>query len=122
MRTTRQKKLIFEIVNNSCDHLTAYQVYEISRKEITNISLGTVYRNLSSLVEESKIKKIEISGTVRFDRNDNHAHFICNKCGNVIDIFDSVLRNNKYINGNLVMNYEIKLKGICKKCIEGNGN
>lgn len=120
MRNTKQKNLIFEIVNNSYDHLNAYQIYEIARKEISNISLGTVYRNLSNLVEENKIREIEVDGTLRFDRNDIHVHFICNKCSGIIDVFDGVLDNNEYIDGNLVMDYDIKIKGICKKCMEGN--
>ena len=122
MRNTKQRNLIFEIINNSYDHLTAYQVYEIARKEISNISLGTVYRNLSYLVSDNKIREIEVSGTLRFDRNDKHAHFICNECGDIIDVFDSILDDGKYVDGNLVMDYEIKLKGICRKCTEGNGN
>lgn len=122
MRNTKQRNLIFEIINNSYDHLTAYQVYEIARKEISNISLGTVYRNLSYLVSDNKIREIEVSGTLRFDRNDKHAHFICNECGDIIDVFDSILNDGNYVDGNLVMDYEIKLKGICRKCVEGNGN
>ena len=122
MRNTKQKNLIFEIINNSYDHLSAYQVYEIAKKEISNISLGTVYRNLSNLVHDNKIREIEIFGTLRFDRNDKHSHFICNQCNDIIDVFDGILNDDKYIDGNLVMDYEIKLKGICKKCMEGNDN
>ena len=122
MRNTRQKNLIFEIVNNSYDHFNAYQIYELARKEISNISLGTVYRNLSSLVEDNKIRKIKVSGVDRFDRDDRHAHFICSECGNIIDVFDNILSSDKYIDGNLVIDYDVKLKGICKKCMEGNGN
>ena len=122
MRNTRQRNVIFEIVNNSYNHLTAYQIYDIARGEIPNISLGTVYRNLSNLIDDGKIKKLEVEGIDRFDRNVNHAHFICIKCDNIIDIFDSLLSDNKYIDGNLVMDYDIKIKGICKKCMGGNEN
>ena len=122
MRNTRQRNLIFEIINNSYDHLNAYQVYELAKEGIPNISLGTVYRNLSYLVHDNKIREIEVDGTLRFDRNDKHAHFICNNCETIIDVYDSILADDKYIDGNLVMDYEIKLKGICKKCGEGNDN
>lgn len=122
MRNTKQRNLIYEIINNSYDHLNAYQVYEIAKEDIPNISLGTVYRNLSYLVCDNKIREIEVDGTLRFDRNDRHAHFICNKCDSIIDVYDSILGDDKFINGNLVSDYEIKLKGICKKCMEGNDN
>ena len=120
MRNTKQKNIIFDIVDNSYDHLNAYQIYYIARNKISNISLGTVYRNLSNLVNEGKIRKIEVDGVDRFDRNNKHSHFVCNKCGDITDINDSVLLDNKYIDGNLVMDYDIKIKGICKKCIGGN--
>lgn len=122
MRNTKQRDVIFEIVNNSYDHLTAYQVYEQARSVIPNISLGTVYRNLSNLTEEGKIRKIDVYGIDRYDKDDLHAHFVCIKCQSIIDVFDTLLTKDKYIDGNLVMDYDIKIKGICKKCVEGNDN
>ena len=119
MRNTKQKNIIFEIVNNSYEHLTAYQIYESAREVMSNISLGTVYRNLSNLTENGKIRRLEVNGIDRFDRNTQHAHFICDKCDDIIDIFDSIIFDNEYIDGNLVMDYDIKIKGICKKCMEG---
>ena len=119
MRNTRQRNVILEIVDSSYEHLAAYQIYEIARKEIPNISLGTVYRNLSNLTDNGKIRKLEVYGIDRYDRNVSHAHFICCKCESIIDVFDSLLSNDEYIDGNLVMDYDIKIKGICKKCIEG---
>lgn len=120
MRNTKQRNLIFEIIDNSYNHLNAYQVYEIAKKYIPNISLGTVYRNLSCLVHDNRIREIEVDGTLRFDRNDRHAHFICDECNSIIDVYNSILGDDKYIDGNLVSDYEIKLRGICKKCIERN--
>ena len=119
MRNTKQKNVILEIVNNSYDHLTAYQIYEIARKLIPNISLGTVYRNLSGLTDDGKIRKLEVYGTLRFDRNTKHAHFICTECDGIFDVFDGILVDNEYVDGNLVMYYDIKIRGICKKCLEG---
>ena len=103
MRNTRQRNIILEIVNNSYEHLTVYQIYELARCEIPNISLGTVYRNLSNLTDDGKIRKLEVYGMDRYDRNILHAHFICSRCENIIDIYDSILYDKKYIDGNLVM-------------------
>ena len=118
MRNTKQRNLILKIVNDSYDHLTAYQIYEIARDEISNISLGTVYRNLSCLINDDKIRKIDIDGNLRFDKNEKHIHFICSECNSIVDIFDDVFDDDRYVDGNLVMDYDIKLKGICKGCIE----
>ena len=49
MRSSKKRDLVCEIVNLSCSHPTAEEIYEMSRQQIPNISLGTVYRNLNTL-------------------------------------------------------------------------
>lgn len=122
MRNTKQNSLIFHIVDNSYSHLDTYSIYELCKMEIPNISLGTVYRNLTSLVSNHKIMRIKIDGIYRYDRNIRHNHFICSKCGCIIDVFDDSFKDIKTIDGNIVYDYEIKFKGICKKCKEGEDN
>ena len=48
MRQTKQNTLILDIINNSYNHPTAYDIYLICKNEMPNISLGTVYRNLNN--------------------------------------------------------------------------
>ena len=88
MRNTTQRNLILDIINNSCEHFTAEEVYEIARKSILNISLGTVYRNLNILVELQKIRKIKtFDGKDHYDKlHIKHNHFICLKCNKIFDI------------------------------------
>lgn len=118
MRNTKQKEVILNIVNHNYNHLTALEIYEEARKIIPDISLGTVYRNLNLLVELKKIRLIKMKdNTNRFDRiDDRHSHFICLKCGKIIDIYENYLDNQKIIDENIVMDYEINFKGICKSC------
>ncbi len=88
MRTTKQQKLILKIINESFSHPTAYDIYIECRKNIPNISLGTVYRNLNILVSEFKIKRLKMPDNVdRFDKMLKHSHFVCIKCYKVIDVF-----------------------------------
>lgn len=118
LRKTRQSDLILDIINNSHTHLTAFGVYELARRSINNISLGTVYRNLNTLVENNEIRRIK--GLDSEDHYDNikvsHNHFICGECKNIYDVYDD---EKISINNNLgkVMNYEIYYKGICKNCL-----
>ena len=74
------------------DHPTAEVVYEYVSKDFPNISLGTVYRNLSFLVDNGMAVKVPCDdGSVHFDGNvEPHYHFQCVECGSVIDLdFDS---------------------------------
>ena len=70
------------------DHPTADTVYTNIREIYPNISLGTVYRNLTLLADMGEILRINVGdGTVHFDPDTSvHYHFICKGCGCVQDI------------------------------------
>ena len=88
LKYSRQRESIKNFLATRYDHPTAETVYLSIREEFPNISLGTVYRNLSLLSELGEIKKLSTGvGPDRFDGNTNpHYHFICNKCGSVLDL------------------------------------
>mgnify|MGYP000939806370 CR=1 FL=1 len=57
---SKQRDLIERIIKESMLHLTAEEIYKEARKEMPNISLGTVYRNLGNLVDEGKVRKLQL--------------------------------------------------------------
>lgn len=115
---TKQKNLILDFINNSRIHPNANDIYESCKDILPNISLGTIYRNLNILVENGLIKRIKMPNHVdRYDRMEcNHAHFICMKCGKIIDLDYKFEDKKENIDGNKVLDYEISFKGICKNC------
>ncbi len=87
VKFSRQREAIRKNLIRRCDHPTADMVYQDIRKEYPNISLGTVYRNLSLLAELGEIQKIStVSGPDRFDgMTAPHDHFTCSQCGCMLD-------------------------------------
>lgn len=119
MRNTKQKTLILEIINHSISHPTAYMVHQECVKELPNISLGTVYRNLNILVELGKIQRLEVPGHFdRYDKIQAHDHFVCLKCGSIIDLERTKISYEEILQGNLVMNCKIRYEGICCDCLK----
>ncbi len=88
LKRSKQRDAILNFLAARCDHPTAETVYLNIREELPNISLGTVYRNLNLLSELGEIQKISTGTSAdRFDANTNpHYHFICKKCGCVMDL------------------------------------
>ena len=118
MRNTKQRGLVLEVINHSYHHPTAYQVYQKCIERLPNISLGTVYRNLNTLVELGEIQKLDIPGEVtRYDKNENHSHFVCVKCGHIIDLDSSEETYPQRIDKNLVLKCRICYEGICYDCL-----
>ena len=92
VKRSRQREAIKEFLVSRKDHPTAEVVYEYVSKDFPNISLGTVYRNLSFLVDNGMAVKVPCdAGSVHFDGNvEPHYHFQCVECGSVLDLdFDS---------------------------------
>ena len=55
-RNTIQKELVLNAVTKMHRHVTADEVYDDIKKDYPSIGKGTVYRNLSILADENKIR------------------------------------------------------------------
>ena len=88
IKRSRQREAIMNNIMLRTDHPTAEDVYNSVRKEYPNISLGTVYRNLSLLVDMGHAIKVPCDdGSVHFDgRVMPHYHFQCTSCRRIYDI------------------------------------
>ena len=88
LKHSRQRDSIMEFLSQRKDHPTADTVYMNVRKTFPNISLGTVYRNLTLLADIGEISRIRVGdGVDHFDADTSpHYHFICKECGSVIDL------------------------------------
>ncbi len=121
-RRSKQRDTILRVVMDSKDHPRADWVYDQVRREIPNISMGTVYRNLKSLAKSGEIRQLDLAdGTSRFDGNTgNHYHFRCEKCGHIFDldepvdqsIGERVAKNT----GFKVYRQRMELIGLCNAC------
>ena len=120
MRNSKQREIILDIVKGTKDHFTADMIYVEARKQLPNISLGTVYRNLGQLVANRTIKTININGVVRYDAFLNsHQHFFCRACNGVYDIEISTEEFMSKVDAKTnhkVDKCQVQLFGICEKC------
>lgn len=87
-RLTPQRKVILEELRGTRSHPTADEVYDLVRKRLPHVSLGTIYRNLDFLHSQGLVRKLDKSGPqMRFDAfTDPHLHITCVECGKVADL------------------------------------
>lgn len=68
MRYSKQRELVLQKVEQLCDHPTAEEIFGLAVRECPGLSLGTVYRNLNSLVDAGRVRRVSIPGKAdRFD-------------------------------------------------------
>ncbi len=127
LKYSRQREAIKAFLMTRKDHPTADVVYANVRQEFPNISLGTVYRNLSLLVDLGEIIKVPCrDGSEHFDATTQpHLHFSCLICGAVLDLEvedESLLdKVNKEVSKNFdgrIEGNEIFFYGKCPNCVD----
>lgn len=122
MRLTTQRQIILEELLKVTSHPTANEVYDMVRKRLPRIGLGTVYRNLELMAETGMILKLEVGGTQkRFDATVTpHYHVRCMECGKVDDIKMPVQEDINEIAAQAchyqIFGHHIEFTGLCSDC------
>jgi Fur family transcriptional regulator, ferric uptake regulator len=121
-RNSQQRQVILEELQRLKSHPTAADLYEIVRRRLPRISLGTVYRNLELLAEQGTIRRLDAGAVqARFDgKLALHHHIRCQSCGSVDDIELPPLDLSGFIPQNTggyeVYGHRLEFFGICPQC------
>ncbi len=124
-RLTRQRAFILEELCKVKTHPTAEELYEMVRKRLPNISLGTIYRNLDFLASIGQVQKMELAGSIRrFDGDTSpHGHVKCMVCGKVADVMGGAqempVRQDCHVFAEnfSILTMRIEYEGICTACL-----
>ena len=128
LRLTKQRKVILTELQKVVSHPSADEVYEMVKKDLPRISLGTVYRNLETLTELGEIQKLECGGSVRrFDGNpDNHYHIRCLRCEKIVDAPIELRENlENRLAGKTdfcIISHRVEFLGLCPECCDAKDN
>ena len=125
---SKQRDMIMEFLMTRKDHPTADVVYSNVRLKNPNISLGTVYRNLTLLADTGEILRLQVGdGVDHFDADTSpHYHFICSDCGSVIDLeMDDIDSIREIAAANFkgqIAGHVTYFYGTCENCMETKNN
>ncbi|NCB93542.1 MAG: transcriptional repressor [Clostridia bacterium] len=124
LKYSRQRESIKDFLMTRTDHPTADVVYHQLRKIYPNISLGTVYRNLSLLADIGEIQKIYTGdGVDHFDGQVvPHYHVVCTKCHRVMDLDMDYMteveeKASHHFNGKIT-SHITNFYGVCNDCLD----
>ena len=121
-RNTPQRRVILEELQKVTLHPTAATLYEIVRRRLPKVSLGTVYRNLDVLRRMGLINTLHFGGQpMRFDgTTGKHHHVRCRVCGRLDDLPElplaDVVRTACELSGYDVGECRVDLVGTCPTC------
>ncbi len=116
----RKRDAILTCLRQTKSHPSADWIYSQLKPQIPDLSLGTVYRNLTLFKEQGLIRSLgTVEGVERFDGcTDPHVHFVCCSCGNVQDLADVPMPRLPLPGIGRVDSCQLTYTGICRECLD----
>lgn len=122
-RSTGQRRLILEIIQQAEGHLDAGEIYQEARQKRPSISLSTVYRSLQLFKELGLIEEHQFDGMRRCYETTpqpKHYHLVCLGCGRIFEFkCPSAKKLKSRISreeGFRVTDADVRLAGYCPEC------
>jgi Fur family ferric uptake transcriptional regulator len=126
LRMTGQRRAIFRAFYQANRHLTAEEIYNLTRSVYRNVGMATVWRNMKLIKEAGLAEEHRFGdGLVRYERRspESHGHMVCTECGRPVE-FDttkimSFLDEVADVNYFQVNDYRVEIYGRCFLCRAG---
>ena len=122
LKATPQRLEILSAIE-SLGHANIDEIYEVAKKRHSTMSLATVYKNVTALLEKNLLKEVALNNfKSKYEiSKENHAHLVCKECGGVedIDLNESIYNESKSLAKNRDFDFnevELNIYGICSKC------
>lgn len=122
---SRKREAILGAVRSTTCHPTAEWVYQTLKPDYPDLSLGTVYRNLTQFKNDGVIVSLgTVAGQERYDGNVSpHTHFVCSVCHAVLDVPGTFLNPTQVEEtaekmGLRIDSSDVMLRGVCSKCLK----
>ena len=126
-RFTPHRQHVYDVLLKHRDHPTAEEVFIRTKSEMPDISMATVYNCLDALLKCGLVRLVNVDrGATRFCPNmTDHGHFMCEKCGAVIDV--DLAAPPSSANAGLLIptgfkprRYDVSVHGECSTCADKN--
>lgn len=123
VRLTPHRREVFQVLAESNDHPTAYDIFHRVKDRSPSISLATVYNCLEHLTSSGLIKQVHVERSQsRYCANlHEHVHFHCDTCGKVRDAHPQEAAFDpaqfwQLPAGARVSRADVSIHGVCPEC------
>lgn len=124
IRPSAQRISIMEYLLSHHTHPTVDNIYNDLIDKMPTLSKTTIYNTLKLLEEHSAITELTIDKkTAHYDGiTTPHSHFMCKKCGRIIDIPLQKVDESQSKHDFLIEEAEVYYRGYCKACLKEMDN
>lgn len=122
-RFSKKREAIYTCLCSTDSHPTADWIYHQLLPSYPDLSLATVYRNLSQMKDAGLIQSVGVvAGQERFDATvQSHTHFVCTQCNAVLDLHEIALEpalvaQAEAASGCKIIGTSLRFAGLCPHC------
>lgn len=97
-RLTPQRMMVLSAIEHSDNHISAEEIHAQVVARYPHVNISTVYRTLELLKRLALVTETDLGGgRVRYHPagKGHHHHLVCQECGAIIDLDESVLSSLK---------------------------
>ena len=128
-RFSRKRQAVLDCLCGTTSHPTADWIYSQLKPLYHDLSLATVYRNLSQLKDAGLVRSVGIiDGQEHYDATvSQHPHVLCRSCGAIVDINGmdippELTAAAESASGFKISDAALLFSGICEKCADKQEN
>lgn len=120
LKATPQRLTIVEALYIQ-GHLNIDEIYKTLQSKFPSISLATIYKNINAMIEISFLSQVKIpqQKSVYELTKAEHAHVVCSKCNDILDIeldTSSLISEASKLSNYSLETSSIVFNGICPNC------
>jgi Fur family peroxide stress response transcriptional regulator len=123
-RYSKKRAAILDLLRNTDVHPSAEWIYQRLKPVYPDLSLGTVYRNITQLKNAHQLASVGVvNGHERYDAvTDMHPHFICTQCSCIFDLENVPMEEDlhEFIAQQYhvhIDHFDLVFHGICQDCL-----
>lgn len=125
LKNTSQREAIASVILGSEGHLSLNEVLDRARQRLPSVGFATVYRTMKllsecGLVSQHRFGSADESMYERTQDGEHHDHFICTKCGKIVEFEDTEIEKRQaelaVRFGFRVTSHRHEIYGLCSAC------
>jgi Fur family ferric uptake transcriptional regulator len=128
IRYSKPRMQIFNIFIKTEKHLTAYEIYELTKAKYPRIGYATVYRAMKVICDAEIAEETNFGdGSKHYEHkygHDHHDHLICTECGRLIEVLqpeiEAMQQEMAQKHNFTITSHKLQIYGICGKCSGDN--
>lgn len=115
LKKTIPRRVVFDLFHHGRVHFSVDGIFQRVRPQLPTVRAESIYRVLADFERVGFLKRMEVPGVIKYELSHfPHGHFVCTRCGCIIDIKNSAFHMPRELSGGRLQS--LMVYGLCPKC------